>query len=358
MAEENKTINAVLGKDGKPVIYATLANTSTNSEEDTPSVAYGSGSGLRCIRLNIIDAETMTSVEEVDVYTVADAVYYNTATGETILDYIDFRLAYTNANPMPADVGNFPKGTTFVSMDLKDVLEGILYPTINPTVVLSCNVDMDKSYEMGVNISPVTFTITISNTTETASLANLYKDDANIASFANLPNGEGTATYSYGGTVNTTNVYKAILTFPSGVVESNEIVIPFVYPIYRTLTTNEISDDSITALLDDASDIDIVPLDLYDKGIKYLYETDKGKAYNIIFIPEAYNGTRGESRINIFVNNILSNSAFTVYNGIEKAVNGETVNYTAYVSNNQVNIKEGTYLEIRRDKLFDTIVTG
>ena len=181
----NKTIHTLVDSDGKPVVLAVAVQPRAN--DDTSTLTDSAGSSLRCVRLNIVDAQSMTSIEEVDVYTTADAVYYNTATKETIIDYINFRLAYTNSVPLPEDIGAFHKGDIFNEMDLKDVLEGILYPNITPTVELSCSLPSTPNF-VGQDISPIEFTLTLSNVLNgAATLAYLVKDGSNVATFANLP---------------------------------------------------------------------------------------------------------------------------------------------------------------------------
>ena len=155
----NKTIHTLVDSDGKPIVLAVAVQPRAN--DNTSTLTDGAGSSLRCVRLNIVDAQSMTSIEEVDVYTTADAVYYNTATKETIIDYINFRLAYTNSVPLPENIGAFHKGDIFNEMDLKDVLEGILYPNITPTVELSCSLPSTPNF-VGQDISPVEFTLTLS----------------------------------------------------------------------------------------------------------------------------------------------------------------------------------------------------
>ena len=127
-------IKAILGEDGKPEIQAVLVSDSIDTKAN---------STRRIIRVNIVDSETAESAEEVDVYTTADAVYANEETGETVLDYIDFRLKYTNTNPTPIDIGGYPRGTTFVDVDLKDVINGLLYPNTGSNVKLSVNKDTE-----------------------------------------------------------------------------------------------------------------------------------------------------------------------------------------------------------------------
>lgn len=302
----NKTIHTLVDSDGKPVVLATVVQPRANGD-DTSVITEGSGSGLRCIRLNIVDAQSMTSIEEVDVYTTADAVYYNTATKETIIDYINFRLAYTNSVPLPEDIGAFHKGDIFNEMDLKDVLEGILYPNISPTVELSCDKDLNNLYKVGEDIVPVTFTLKLSNVFNgAATLAYLIKDGSNIATFANLPNGDGSTTYVYNGEVEKEHVFKASVTFPTEVIESNELEIPFVSPTYVSwgIATRPNTDNPISFLQNNTNNI------LTIANIEKTYNIDE--AINTGYMLFAFPERSDNQSYNIMINGINCTSMFEI----------------------------------------------
>lgn len=337
---ENKKVNTLMSADGKPVVLAVMSkNQPSTLADETGQQNTGSGSSLRCVRLNIVDAESLTSIEEVDVYTVADAVLYNTATGETILDYIDFRLLYTNSDPLPADVGAFEKGATFNKMDIKDIIEGLLYPNISSTVELSC--DKNDVYMVGDDITPVKFTIKIGNTTASASLANLYKDGSNVASFTDLPSGEGTAVCSYSGEVTREHTFKAMVTFPSGVVESNEIVIDFEEPVYVGFYNTRPDLSNPVASLNDSVSKTIIKdtfnwnADGYDSG------------YVMIAVPR---GTVSD----IYINGVKATQSFAVANNIQNTQLPNNIDdtpryYDFFVSYNPVS--KGMYsIELKNNK--------
>ena len=94
----SKQIKAILGEDGIPEIQAVLLSSDPQTRADGTR---------RIIRVNIVDSETAQSTEEVDVYTIADAVYTNEKTGETILDYIDFRLKISNSTNCTHNITSF-----------------------------------------------------------------------------------------------------------------------------------------------------------------------------------------------------------------------------------------------------------
>ena len=312
----NKTIHTLVDSDGKPVVLAVAVQPRAN--DDTSALADGAGSSLRCVRLNIVDAQSMTSIEEVDVYTTADAVYYNTATKETIIDYINFRLAYTNSVPLPEDIGAFHKGDIFNEMDLKDVLEGILYPNITPTVELSCSLPSTPNF-VGQDISPVEFTLTLSNVSNgTATLAYLVKDGSNVATFANLPNGDGSTTYTYSGEVEKEHKFKAVVTFPNGTFESEELEIPFINPIYLSFNSENRPnvDNPIQSLTDTSYEFSTLPS--VDNVKIELSSNTAG--YLTIAIPVNKNSNYGIDATNIYINGINCTSAFEPVANVENTL--------------------------------------
>ena len=322
----NKTIHTLVDSDGKPVVLAVVAEPRANGD-DGSTLTESAGSSLRCIRLNIVDAQSMTSIEEVDVYTTADAVYYNTATKETIIDYINFRLAYTNSIPLPQDIGNFHKGDTFNEMDLKDVLEGILYPTITPTVELSCDKN-NGPYLVGEDIVPVTFTLKLSNVLNgAATLAYLVKDGTNVATFSNLPNGDGTATFTYNGEVSKEHVFTASVTFPTGVVESNKLEIPFVNPIYYISSDDRMNTDNPIGFLQDHIDEAVQMTSL---------ETNKNHIDMAGYMTFGLPVISDDKSYHIFVNGIDSTSAFEIISAENTLLptdsNDNTRQYVFYVA--------------------------
>ena len=312
----NKTIHTLVDSDGKPVVLAVAVQPRAN--DDTSALADGAGSSLRCVRLNIVDAQSMTSIEEVDVYTTADAVYYNTATKETIIDYINFRLAYTNSVPLPEDIGAFHKGDIFNEMDLKDVLEGILYPNITPTVELSCSLPSTPNF-VGQDISPIEFTLTLSNVLNgAATLAYLVKDGSNVATFANLPNGDGSTTYTYSGEVEKEHKFKAVVTFPNGTFESEELEIPFINPIYLSFNSENRPnvDNPIQSLTDTSYEFSTLPS--VDNVKIELSSNTAG--YLTIAIPVNKNSNYGIDATNIYINGINCTSAFEPVANVENTL--------------------------------------
>ena len=312
----NKTIHTLVDSDGKPVVLAVAVQPRDN--DDTSTLTDSAGSSLRCVRLNIVDAQSMTSIEEVDVYTTADAVYYNTATKETIIDYINFRLAYTNSVPLPEDIGAFHKGDIFNEMDLKDVLKGILYPNITPTVELSCSLPSTPNF-VGQDISPIEFTLTLSNVLNgAATLAYLVKDGSNVATFANLPNGDGSTTYTYSGEVEKEHKFKAVVTFPNGTFESEELEIPFINPIYLSFNSENRPnvDNPIQSLTDTSYEFSILPS--VDNVKIELSSNTAG--YLTIAIPVNKNSNYGIDATNIYINGINCTSAFEPVANVENTL--------------------------------------
>lgn len=248
----SKQVKAILGEDGKPEVQAVLVSSDPQTRADGTR---------RIIRVNIVDSETAQSTEEVDVYTVADAIYTNEKTGETILDYIDFRLKYTNIAPMPIDIGGYERGTTFVNVDLKDIIDGLLYPNKGSNLKLSVNKDLDTLYERGVGIQPVVFTLEIQKTSSDPKQAQLMRNGVSVADFTNLPSGDGTVTLSYNGAVNDSYEYTTLVTDYSGnKSESNAIQFKFVDPMYAGVMN--------------ADAMSVTDADVTNNFTKYLFEDD------------------------------------------------------------------------------------
>ena len=356
----NKTIHTLVDSDGKPVVLAVAVQPRANS--DTSTLADGAGSSLRCVRLNIVDAQSMTSIEEVDVYTTADAVYYNTATKETIIDYINFRLAYTNSVPLPEDIGAFHKGDIFNEMDLKDVLEGILYPNITPTVKLSCSLPSTPNF-VGQDISPVEFTLTLSNVSNgAATLAYLVKDGSNVATFANLPNGDGSTTYKYSGEVEKEHKFKAVVTFPNGTFESEELEIPFVNPIYLSSASQNRPnvDNPIQALTDPSYKFDTFPnMDNVKIDLTYPYTA----GYLTIAIPVDRDSNYRIDATNININGINCTSAFELVDNVENTLlptyDDDTPRlYNFFISYNILQHPMSLSIQVQNSELYFKISAG
>lgn len=191
-----------------------------------------SGSNLTKIRVNIVDAESGEAQEEVDVYTSADAVLTDPNTGENILEYIDYRLRFTNSSPMPIGVGGFPKGTTFREMLITDVLNGLLYPTTAPVGTLTTDKSTDVPYELGVDINPIIFTVNFEQTSYDVSNIQLLKDGQAVRNFTFDPDATS-ATLTYNAIVDKDTEFAAKLVDVEGHSYTTEsLKYRFVHPIY------------------------------------------------------------------------------------------------------------------------------
>lgn len=235
--ENNKTIHAIVGKDGKPEVFATTLSDFTPVPRDV-------GDPLRKARLNIVDAATGSAIEEIDVYTIADAVYIDDNHEDTILDFIDFRLKYSNSTKVPFDIGGITKDTTFVEVDLKDIITALLYPEIAPVATLSCDIDNTVFRETGTYISPTVFTLNIKKYTSSVKSAQLLKNDTPVGSFTGITDtDEMTLTYEYIAQINDGSKYSVKVTdYQDRESYSNEISFIFVDPIYYGVYTGSVVD--------------------------------------------------------------------------------------------------------------------
>lgn len=80
----------------------------------------------RKVRLDIIDSETNVPIEEVDPLTSADSVKFED-TGRYLPEELDYRLQYTNSEPVPTTIGGIPQGASFSAMPYNELFTNLLY---------------------------------------------------------------------------------------------------------------------------------------------------------------------------------------------------------------------------------------
>ena len=197
----------------------------------------------RKVRLDIIDSETNVPIEEVDPLTSADSVKFED-TGRYLPEELDYRLQYTNSEPVPAKLGGIPKGLTFSSMPYEELLTTLLYTDlVEPTISLSTTAT--TTVEVGNTINP-SFTITCAKANKDIKTLKLYKktgtiakenfdpDTATLVSDINVSISGGTYTVNASAVGNlTSNVtFAAVVDDGFHVVVSNVIQFKFVYYIY------------------------------------------------------------------------------------------------------------------------------
>lgn len=185
--------------------------------------------GLRTVRINILDDESGEASEEVDVYTSADAV--NFSNGRNLPEEIDYQFAYTNTNKMPADLGGLPSGTSFVSKPIKDVLNSLLYPYVKPEAVLTAS-NTGSYFEEGIDISPISFTVTVTKKSEDIKAVSIYKSGAKVADLTIDPEG-GVFRYTYNSPIDSNSTFTARVTDKKdNTITTNAITFLFNKPIY------------------------------------------------------------------------------------------------------------------------------
>lgn len=84
----------------------------------------------RKVRLDIIDSETNVPIEEVDPLTSADSVKFED-TGRYLPEELDYRLQYTNSEPVPTTIGGIPQGASFSAMPYNELFTNLLYADAN-----------------------------------------------------------------------------------------------------------------------------------------------------------------------------------------------------------------------------------
>lgn len=93
--------------------------------------------------------------------------FYTLSGGITNSDWVEDNFGsppYSNATPMPVDVGGWPKDSTFVDKTIAEMLDGLLYPYQYPAFTAFGILDQVTPLEVGDSIAiDRTFTWTTSN---------------------------------------------------------------------------------------------------------------------------------------------------------------------------------------------------
>lgn len=114
----------------------------------------------RVVRICIVDPSTQEPKEEVDVYTSAESVLFQD--GLNLVDELDELLSYTNLKPVPANIGGIEKGRIFNKTNWKVLFNELLYPYVTPSILsFKASKSPDSYYELGTNIAPITFSVSV-----------------------------------------------------------------------------------------------------------------------------------------------------------------------------------------------------
>lgn len=243
------------------------ANEFVQSMSSRSAVTYvvnedGSGTaadGLRIVRINILDEQTGEAIEEVNVMTHADSVYFQD--GLTLPEELEFLHQFTNNTPTTTTVGGVEKGTMFDRMTFKEIFQKLFYPYVKPNVSISLSTGI-RYFEFGNDISPIIVTATVEKT---------YADIVNVAMMMNgtrvgwfdsvSPSG-GTFTYIISSSiVNDADLY-VIVSDGTSTVESPHIKLAFNRPVYTgavkaTDTINNAIISALTKHIDYADENDV-----------------------------------------------------------------------------------------------------
>lgn len=196
--------------------------------------------------------------------TVANAVLMNDTDdeSETIADYLEDNLKFTNSTPTVQAHGGIAAGTTFNGMPITEVLNKILYPWVAPVVTAK----VVKPANGGTFEKGNTQNVTSINVTVTKKSANITKievfDGATSLGSKSGADLEGlkssnTGTFDFAVNVNvTTNK-----SFTAKVTDADNKITPantgtftFVYPYYQgviaaSATANEATVKALTKLI-------------------------------------------------------------------------------------------------------------
>lgn len=128
-------------------------------------------SKLTKVRIELLDENTGKPITEVDAIT----------SSETIL--------YSNKNPMLADVGSIKKGTKFDNTPLSEILDGVLYDYVPPTIkeiYLSSSITVEENTNIVVQNNSVVESHEYSAVIESGTKDNItclfkiYKNDSTV----------------------------------------------------------------------------------------------------------------------------------------------------------------------------------
>lgn len=314
--------NILLGSVGENKNLVLMANTSDDSNQ------------LRKVRICIIDTSTQTIKEEVDVYTSADAIYFDN--GLTLPEQLEDLLSYNNMNPVPVTVGGIEKGTKFIGVNWKDIMNKLLYPYQAPTIN-SFEQDKDPSlfYEKGTDIAPITFNVSVSKGSHSIESVSLIKDGLNIHQF-NIGSDGGSDSVSISTKIDVESTFKICIADSNGVkTYSNEFIYRFRDPIYIGLGSLDIqiTENSIKAMTKIITDESVengvtITLNPSDQCIIIAYPSS--------YIPYSIKDQNGLEIINSFaekgsVTTAMEDGTYIVYNWIKSD--------TTTQSNFKLNIK-------------------
>lgn len=219
----------------------TVSESGEKIEYSVKAVSEDGETGLRKVRVNIIDKDTGEPIEEVDVYTSADAVTF--ADNRTLPQELDYIMKYTNSNKMPSTLGGLSAGTSFSEKPIKDILTELLYPYVKPNIGLSSSAT-NSYYEKGINISPITITLKVEKTSENITNAVLYKDGLKLSDFQNISSEGGIDSYKYTGSIASSTKFVAKVTDTKGnTYDTNTISLVFNDPIYIGCVASNINID-------------------------------------------------------------------------------------------------------------------
>lgn len=224
----------------------------TNALGYTISVTpYGTSDGvtineteLRKIRINILDKDTGEAIEEVDVYTSAESVLFKD--GRYLPEELIYITSYTNYVKTPSAIGGIAEGTSFTSVQFKDLITQLLYPYTPPVFTFSSTIG-SRYYEMGIDISPITFMTNISKKSNDISSVELWRGMSKYGSFKNFPATGGTGSYNYTEKLDSSSSFQLKVNDGYGIYTSDPITVIFNTPIYYGSANNV--DETILKLM-------------------------------------------------------------------------------------------------------------
>jgi hypothetical protein len=150
--------------ENKKILASDLLRGSTSLENDLTGATIG----------NALDATQGTILKGLITGLTSTVMNnYNLLTGETfnriaqdnILDSLITGSTYTNTTPTPVTIGGISSGSVFSGLTTSQMFDELLYPELFPTLVnpsSTFTASLNQYYEVGSNISSITFNSTFS----------------------------------------------------------------------------------------------------------------------------------------------------------------------------------------------------
>lgn len=229
------------------LIFPTIASNSVASVADGSILKYKNIGGYPYL---VWDNNTTT------VTTINSGTTFSISANPLLINGKD--INFTDSNPIPISVGSFVAGTTFSNVHITDMIRGILYPYISPTVVLSTtwsNIETSVlSYVISFSYS-VTKIVASSSITSITTTPAFWTNTSTAITYLNASptinrNVSDYITYSYTPSSLGLQTFTLSVKDNIGATISSNVDINIVYPIfYGVSPTASVTASTVQSLL-------------------------------------------------------------------------------------------------------------